>query len=127
METVKITQVIDSKKTFGNEKKPLFNIQLSDGRIGMSTDPKFKDYQGKEIEIEVRHGAEYNGVKPIYFNLPASLRTELKPSSTPTKDWTLQKRITALECATRIHAGGVVDAAEIITTADDFLNWLNIK
>ncbi len=127
MEKVKITKVSDSGKVFGNEKKPLFTIELSDGRIGMSTDANFKEQQGKEIEIEIRNGAEYNGVKPVYFNLPASLRTELKPSSVPNKDWTLQKRITALECSTRIHAGGLVDCVEIMTTAESFYDWLNKK
>ncbi len=126
MEKVKINQVVDSGKVFGDERKPLFNIQLSDGRIGMSTDPKFNDFQGQEIEIDIRHGKEYNGVKPVYFNLPNNLRTDHKPSGI-TKDWTLQKRITAIECATRVHAGGVVDPAEIITTADSFFDWLNKK
>ncbi len=89
----------------------------------MSTDNNFKLYEGKEIEIGVRQGAEYNGVKPTYFNLPTFTK-EKSDSSTP-KDYVFYKRKTALECASRVHAGETVDPAAIITTADDFLNWLN--
>ncbi len=123
MEKVKIKVAEDSKKTYGVNKRPIINIELEDGRKGTGFDLEFLNLVGKEIELDIRQGKEYNGVIPTYFNLPSANNGK----NTSAKDWTLQKRITALECAARIHAGGVVDPAEIITTADDFYNWLNKK
>ncbi len=125
-ETVTISKVSASGKTLGNDKKPIFDVLLADGRTGISVDPKIKEYEGKEIAIDIREGKEYNNVKPVYFNLPPELRTSSKNSGTP-KDWTLQKRITALECAARFNAARSISSEQMLILAEEYFNWLNKK
>lgn len=124
METVKVKTAIDSGKKYND--KPIVNIELEDGRKGAGFDAKFLEYNGKEVELEIKEGKEYNGQKQYIFNLPKE-KTAQAAGKFPAKDWTFEKRKAALECAVNVHAGGMVDDNKVLATANNFLTFLNQK
>ena len=119
----KIKTVIDTGRKTKDGTKPILTIELEDGRKGTAFDEKFKELQGKEIEIDIKEIAEYHGNKQFIYNL----KGEQKKGGFPQKDYKYEKKKIALECAVRYHGGGVgIGEEKIIETANKFLNYLNL-
>lgn len=116
METVTIKTAIDSgKKT--KDGKPVVNIVLSDGRKGAGFDEKFLTLNGQSVQVDIKEGKEWNGEKPLIFNLPS----EKKPGGfKPFAD----KKTIALQCAAQVFYGSG-DAELTIKCAEKFYSFLN--
>ena len=114
MEKVTIASAKDSGREFNNKK--LFSVTLSDGRSGSSYDADILNNIGKEIELDVKAGKEYQGTMQYYFNLPKA------KGAFPKKDYTVDKRIAALNAASRFKD---LKSEDVIKLADKYLNWLN--
>jgi len=124
MEKVKIKSVIDSGKKWN--EKTIFTIELEDGRTGTSFEPDALKWKG-EMELDIRDGKEYQGVKQLIFNLPKQNNSNQKGFAQ--KDFVYEKRKASLECA--IDAIKVselqVKHEQILTLADTFFAYLNKK
>jgi hypothetical protein len=121
MEKVLITTCVKKETAKGI----FYTIELSDGRKGISKDDLTLKI-GDEIELEVKEGKEYQGVMQYYFNLP-------KPEGQvngkfPAKDWTYEKKRSALECAVN-HCNKTpsLTTAQVIECANKFYEFLNQK
>jgi small nuclear ribonucleoprotein (snRNP)-like protein len=96
--------------------KTIVTVELSDGRKGSSYDEAVLDSIGKDIELDIKEGKEYQGVMQYYFNVP-----KVK-GAFPKKDYTTDKRIGALNAASRLPG---LKSDEVILLANKYLTWLN--
>ena len=105
-------------------KGTFYIIALSDGRKGTSYD----DLTGKidqELELDIKEGKLYEGVMLYYFNLPKS---EKPNGKFPVKDWSYEKRRSALECAvTHCNKKPELTVTQVIECAEKFYGFLNTK
>lgn len=118
-EKVKIeTATNTGRKT--KDGNPVIEIKTIDGRVGSSFDAKITEFIGKEVELEIKEGKEYNGVKQFYFLFPKP-EGQATSGQFPKKDWSFEKRKTALMAAsTSMEAPeGIIKRAELYLT---FLN-----
>jgi hypothetical protein len=114
-EKVIIKSVVDNKKLVGD--KPIFQVELSDGRKGATYDKEFLDFkEGQEVELNIKEGKEYQGKMQYYFNV---LKPDTKKSFAP-RDYTFDKKRVALECAVGFSKGLDVKSADVIKVANYF-------
>ena len=116
MEKVKIENV--TIKDWQGKK--FYNITTEDGRVGSSSDAKFLELIGKEVECDVKDsGKEYQNVKQYYFNL----QKEGGQKNFPVKNWEFEKRRASLDFATRHDNLG----KDPLVLAETFYQYLNKK
>ena len=127
-EKIKIKTCVFAKEWNG---KKIFSIETEDGKIGSTYEESFQDFIGKEIEAEVKEGKEYNGKMQYYFNFPKTGND--KGKQFPKRDYTLEKKMKALELAVRAYGYVQDDVTEenetasnlILKLSDKFLAYLN--
>jgi hypothetical protein len=125
MEKVKIKTCIDTgRKTKDN--KPVYDIELVDGRKGGAFDALFAGMPlNEDIEIDINPAKDYNGEKRFYFNIPGDKKTGGK---FPQKDWTFEKKKASLELAINWCANKKdVETSDMIKCAHVFFDYLNRK
>lgn len=123
MEKVKIIKAIDTgRKT--KDDKPVIEIEAADGRIGSAFDISFLQMVDKEIELEVKEGSDYKGVKQYYFVKPG--QGGKKGFS---RDYTFEKRKSSLECSINSikQTDKLVTTDNILALADKYFEYLNKK
>lgn len=118
MEKIIIESAVNTGKKW--QEKPIIEIKTRDGRVGSTFDERLLEFIGKEVDLDIKEGKEYNGVKQYYFNLPKATNG----SKFPAKDYTFEKKRVALECAV---AGGMTSPEDALKIADKYFNWLNTK
>jgi hypothetical protein len=125
VEKVKITKCIDTgRKTKDN--RPVFDIELSDGRKGGAFDSSFIGLKmNEEIEIEIAQAKDYNNEKRYYFSVPGKKK---EGSKFPQKDWTFEKRRAGLELSVQwCISKQTLKTEDVLNCASAFLNYLNPK
>lgn len=120
METVKIKTAINTGKKW--EGKDIFEVTTEDGREGSCFDAKIVDYVGKDVQLDVKEGKEYQGKKKYYFNFPKEGGLGGK---FPPKNYQFDKRRVALECAVSLVNSGKILPALLPDTRDKFYEYLN--
>lgn len=115
-EKVKIETATNTGKKWND--KSIIEIKLVDGRTGSSFDEKIIELIGKETELDIKDGKEYNGVKQYYFNIP---KEGQQSGGFPKKDWSFEKRKTALMAA----SASMEEAEGVIRRANIYLAFLN--
>lgn len=124
MEKVNVKSVINSGRKY--QDKDIFTVELADGRKPSCFDSTCLNWSG-EMELEVKEGKEYNGVKQLYIS------TGTKPQQAngkfPPRDYTYDKRNSSLS-----HAIGAIKLTDqkvstdnILSLAESFFNYLNKK
>jgi len=103
-----------TKRPLGD--KEIVNIELMDGRKGSSYSVELTSQEGQEVELEIKEGKPYQGVMQYYFNVP-----KVK-GAFPKKDYTIDKRIGALNAASRFPG---LKSDDVIQLANKYLTWLN--
>lgn len=119
--------IIKSATKVEAKGKEFVNIETEDGRCGSSSDMKFLEFIGKEIECEVKDsGREYKNIKQYYFNLP---KPEGAKKGFAPKDYTADKKMCALTNAVNSikQTEGKVSSDAILTLADKYFDYLNKK
>lgn len=122
MEKVIIQTCVKKETTKG----VFYTIELSDGRKGISSDD-LTQKMGMEIELDIKEGKPYEGKMQYYFNLPKENKPQGNGKFAP-KDWTLEKRKSALEnavnfCKDRKELG----SKESLELAAKYFEFLNQK
>lgn len=118
-EKVKIeTATNTGRKT--KDGNPVIEIKTVDGRVGSSFDIKILEFINKEVELEIKEGKEYNGVKQFYFLFPKEGQQQ-NGGQFPKKDWSFEKKKTALMAAST----SMEDADGVVKRANVYLNFLN--
>jgi hypothetical protein len=123
MEKVNVKSVINSGRKW--QDKDIFTVELTDGRKCSCFDSTCLTWSG-EMELEVKEGKEYQGVKQW------SIQTGNKPQQAgkfPPRDFTYDKRNSSLNHA--IAAIKLTDQKvstdNILSLAESFFNYLNKK
>ncbi len=113
-EKVVIKSATDTGKTWQDKK--IIKVELSDGRTGSSFDSNILEFNGKEADLDIKEGKEFNGVKQYIFNLPK------KAGAFPKKDYTVDKKIAALSAASRMQG---IKSEQVLELANKYYTWLN--
>lgn len=121
--TEKIT--ITDVDSFESKGKTLYKIRTADGRVGMSSD-NLTEFIAKPTELIVKPGNEYKGVQQYFFNLPKENGAGSKKSF-PARDYTFEKRKTALECSVSMVVSGKIGISQLEQCRDKFFEYLNTK
>jgi len=123
MEKVNVKSVINSGRKY--QDKDIFTVELADGRKPSCFDSACLTWTG-EMELEVKEGKEYQGVKQY------TISTGAKPQAGgkfPPRDYTYDKRNSSLNHA--IAAIKLTDQKvstdNILSLAESFFNYLNKK
>lgn len=119
MGKIKIISATDSGRKW--EGKDIIEVTAMDGNVekkGSCFDRKILDFIGKEVEMDVKEGKEYQGVMRHYFNFPK----DAKAGGFPKKDYAFEKRRVALECAVQSTH---LSQQEVLKIAEEYLTWLN--
>ena len=125
MEKVKVKSTKIKKEGEKNGKKWIIREveveKLSDGHLvkGDSFD-EFKEDEECEIEIIPNQNSQYN---PTFKKAGSSAGGK----KGFTKDYTFEKRKTALECAVQMCVAGKVTPDQLVATRDKFFEYLNTK
>lgn len=120
MEKVKIAKTT-IKRSGEKDGKPwkIYEVTLSDGRKGDSFD-EFNEGEECEIEVKANSNPNYN---PTFKKAG---KEGGKRGFAP-KDYTFEKRKTALECAVQMCVSGKVTPEQLVATRDKFFEYLNTK
>lgn len=102
------------------EGKAIYTVQADDKQCTSFGDDFSSDIM-TEVEVEIKEGKEYQGVKQWYISKPKAKGFQKFPA----KDWTLDKRKHALQCAVEFAKGKDVKSADVLKVADLFFDYLN--
>jgi hypothetical protein len=109
------------------QKGVFYTIELSDGRKGISS-TDLTSQMGMEAELDVKDGTPYNGVMQYYFNLPKAQGQSNGGGKFPAKDWSFEKRRSALENAVNhCNKNTALTTAQVLECATKFFEFLNTK
>ena len=124
MEKVKIIKCIKKDATT-KDGKPIYEIELADGRKGAAFDSSFAGLPlNQDIDIDVVNAKDYNNEKRYIFNVPG----QKSGGKYPQKDWTFEKRRASLDLSIQwCKSKEGLRTEDVINCASVFLNYLNPK
>jgi len=124
MEKVNVKSVINSGRKW--QDKDIFTVELEDGRKCSCFDSLCLQWTG-EMELEVKEGKEYQGVKQ--YSISTGVKPQQGNGKFPPRDYTYDKRNSSLSHA--IAAIKLTDQKvstdNILSLAESFFNYLNKK
>lgn len=123
-EKVKVQMCTEKKRGTSAAGKPyvIYEVTLEDGRVGDCFD---ECQAGEECEMEITPNS--NTMYNDNFKKTKPVGAANGGGKFPAKDWTSEKRIASLKCATDLIVGGKVPLEQLKATREEFFQYLNTK